>query len=285
MSAHRRSGLTLLELLIIVAILAILFALIGPAIMNGRDAANRAACKNNLKRLTQALNEYEATHRMYPPGFDSSTGFSWAGILVATGQLQVPEPDHSITKAVDTTLPLTDTSSSNLRFQATPIGINCPSMSNTDPREHGTLGKSGVWGYAGVPGYNSTISQANEGILYQDSNVSHSDVIFGDGASNTFIVGESNRFWAGTQPGELGAAEDVLATVGDPCKHDLNTINDPDRAIPLNSHDPRAFGSEHETGIHFAFAEGKVRFLSLKTNVGVLQFLSGYNDKVVVDDF
>lgn len=65
---HPRRGLTLVELLVVVAIVGLLVALLLPAVQSSREASRRNRCLNNLKQIGLALANYEAIHGVYPFG-------------------------------------------------------------------------------------------------------------------------------------------------------------------------------------------------------------------------
>lgn len=62
----RRRGLTLVEILIVVAIIAILVSMLLPAIAQTRSAARRAQCASNLKQLAQAVQTFHQRNECLP---------------------------------------------------------------------------------------------------------------------------------------------------------------------------------------------------------------------------
>jgi prepilin-type N-terminal cleavage/methylation domain-containing protein len=65
-SCAARSGLTLVELLVVIFIIGVLVSLLIPAVQAARESARSASCKNNLKQLGLALLNYESTNRVFP---------------------------------------------------------------------------------------------------------------------------------------------------------------------------------------------------------------------------
>jgi prepilin-type N-terminal cleavage/methylation domain-containing protein len=64
----RRSAFTLVELLVVIAVIGILIGLLLPAVQAAREAARRMSCGNNVKQIGLALHVYHDAFRRLPPG-------------------------------------------------------------------------------------------------------------------------------------------------------------------------------------------------------------------------
>jgi prepilin-type N-terminal cleavage/methylation domain-containing protein/prepilin-type processing-associated H-X9-DG protein len=95
-SCRHRGAFTLVEMLVVIAIIGVLAALLLPAINMAREAARRAACLSNQHQFGQAVHNYNSAKnrlpslRCYPFGFPTQTNwndapqnyFGWAHQLL-----------------------------------------------------------------------------------------------------------------------------------------------------------------------------------------------------------
>ena len=86
-SRHPR-GFTLVELLVAIAIIAVLTGLLVPAVQRVREAANHAACANNLHQIALADARYRQQFGVYAPNLQAMANSDLVGTELVTGEVR-----------------------------------------------------------------------------------------------------------------------------------------------------------------------------------------------------
>ena len=78
-----RPGFTLLEMLVVIAIIATLVGMLIPAVQGAREAARQAQCANNLRQIGVALTRHTSTADSFPPGIAAT---AWQSVDLGRSQ-------------------------------------------------------------------------------------------------------------------------------------------------------------------------------------------------------
>src|SRR5262245_54997901 len=172
---HRRAGITLYQLLLVLAVLARLFAILLPALTRARAEALRQQKLNNLKQIGLAMHIYHDANNFFPPGNDK---FNFS---VAAKILPYVEQD-ALYRQLDLEKPIDDPK--NAKVAATTVKTF---LSPNDPRM-GVKPNLGATNYLFNAGSQPGLEK-NDGIFFQDSKIRFANIT--DGTSNTLFSAET----------------------------------------------------------------------------------------------
>ncbi len=281
-SLNTRGGYTLIETLVVIAIIALLTGLILSAVQKVRAAAAKQSCQNNVKQLALALHGYHGVYQHFPAGHTNTLDggkyrfMGWPGRL-----LPWVEQEALWTKIVDAYATDPNPQSTYLFYQHAPHTriLRTPVTAFICPADGRLPGPNVVYtnipvthtSYLGVAGLDRLTPS---GLLFLDSTTRFADIR--DGTSQTIAIGErppSSDLHFGWWYRGLGQAGDGSAeTILGVRERSSDMSRCPEGPYPYSdgknegSCDFLHFWSLHTGGANFAFADGSVRFLLYSAN-------------------
>jgi prepilin-type N-terminal cleavage/methylation domain-containing protein len=271
----KQPGFTLVEVLIVIAILGVLIGLIVPAVYMARENANRAQCRNNLAQLGKAAHHCHDIYKRLPPGLgyfpNPSTGPAYG--IVFFHLLPYLEQQSLYNRSLRNGYYMAE----NHGVSAVPISVYvCPSTPGVDAGcvkdNTGTL-----WGAASYGGNAQVFCAVDPDGTGQLVDPQGTLGLLGitDGTSNTILFAEryarctnavfdqGGTFWAYAETGGLAQPLHPLfamslnlysSSVGPGSKFQ----NYP----PVDNCDPTIAATPHTHGIHVCLADASVRTLA-----------------------
>lgn len=312
-----RRGFTLIELLVVISIIAILIALLLPAVQQAREAARRLKCKNQLKQIGIALHNYAERTLVFPPGYvvkatsDVNTylGYGWGSFILpemeqnnlyqrlnfnapfftqaALPNWLCPTDPQAIGKAAYVTQTASGTGTcSDATYTDEPSCTAAGAMWRYDYRNSniGFAARASYVGNYGSGGLRDNLLPGN-GIFWGNSSVRFRDIR--DGTANTFLVGErrmsqGDATWEGVHynlAGDPSTGTPAVPSNGHSGRHVLGS------ASPRMNTGSSGFGSEHTGGFHMLLCDGSVHFISENINLVTYRNLANRRDKNVLGEF
>ena len=289
-----RRGFTLIELLVVIAIIAVLIALLLPAVQSARESARRCQCVNNLLQLSIALQNYETSHEVLPPGVvndkgpiqNTPSGYHYAWLVQILPYLE----QKSLYNHIDKRVGVYDAVNSSVRRVAVSFFL-CPSEG-----ARGGTGTPAQTSYAAC--YNDTerpVDTTNNGVFFLNSSVRSEDIP--DGRACTLFLSEKridavDLGWAsGTRatlrnasvPPNNGGIR-LMASVTVPAGAEDGADDAAAKAGAAGASINGSFSSNHSGGINAAFGDGSIRFLKNSISTKVFRLLANRADGELLSD-
>jgi prepilin-type processing-associated H-X9-DG protein len=247
---NRANGFTLIDLAVTIGVLAVVIALLLPAVQRAREAARRLQCKNNLRQLGTGLHVYHDAHRTFPAG--SLNSWSWIAHMLPEmeqGNMQKQlnfRLDLEQSMLAGTNVALAD---ALVPFLMCPSDPNSQSIFVSPEFVDQRFAHTNYLGTQSDPDTNAT------GMFGIETFLRFRDVV--DGTSQTLFVGERGIDFKPSTKGEfgwwiLGAPLETFMTVADGIQQGPSTDLD----------SVKRWWSYHDGSLSFLFVDGSVRFLN-----------------------
>jgi len=296
------AGFTLVELLVVLAIIGILVALTLCGVQHAREAARRAQCTSNLRQMGVAIHSFCSAHRMFPPGMGAN-GHDFHALMLP--QMDQTPLFERLDLRVLVSLPPNDA----VARESLPTH-RCPSDSGADVltpagTNYAGNGGTGVQRY----GYNGFFRYLASSGVRDSGPIRPADVV--DGLSQTaavseILVGDGSydrlrTLWQ--LPRRLDAPSE-LEEFADYCRSGRWTRGDAwfrgrpwtdgnlgatlyNHVLPPNQNSctngtrvqqgAYAAASDHPGGVNVLFADGHVRFVSSTVDLSTWRALGSRN--------
>ena len=266
-----RRAFTLVEVLVVIAIIGILADLLLPAIQSSREAARRTGCTNNLKQVGLAVLNFEGSHKAFPAGYvsqfdsngnDTGPGWGWASMILP--QME----ETAIHNVINFDLPI-EHPNNGVRV-ANITGFFCP----TDDvkrvwqakRADGSLVcEVAASNYIAMFGTTEPGGDG-DGIFFRNSKIGLKQIT--DGSSKTIAVGERTHqlgeaTWVGSVTDSILFPEEASQAQPVPEHGSGMVLGHAGEGIGpgASGGDVNQFYSLHGDGANFLFADGRVSFL------------------------
>jgi prepilin-type N-terminal cleavage/methylation domain-containing protein/prepilin-type processing-associated H-X9-DG protein len=278
----KRSGFTLVEVLVVIVILAVLMSLLLPAIGAVRGTARRTQCVNNLRQVALATTNFASQHRgkypaaMLSPGSTLVDSIGWSWMVQILPFLDRQDIYDRFDLGKGAFRPAVAAAHRDLTGMQIAVLKCADDPDSLRPYSHDFGGATGLVPYAhtnyfGCYGSKYVKGTPGDGMFPDRGNpVALRDLK--DGGSTTFLMGER----AVPIPPELFGWWAAGAGVNFHGRGDV--VLDSSRGLHMGtSGDPSSrlhWWSWHIGGAHFAFVDGSVSFLSYDTSHQIILDLS-----------